>query len=466
MFDIAIIGGVFSGAALVVQCLRREGSRPLRLALIERRGEPGRGVAYGTDSPQHLLNVPAGRMSLFPDAPEDFLRYAMAQDAAVTPGSFLRRSLYGSYLRDRLREATAGAAHASLTRIAGEAVDVTGGASAWRITLADGKVLEASQTVVANGNQPPAELPQVGETLAADSRYIGDPWQPGALDRVALDQPALLVGTGLTMVDVALELKRRGMTGDLVAVSRRGLLPRPHRHHAGPALEPAALLQLLHAGPAGLRRYLKVTRLCIAELRERGIDWRDVLSSLRAATPGLWQALPESQRRRFLRHLQPYWDVHRHRLAPEVAEALERLQQSGQLQVEAARLTRLESAAPGILAEWRPRHRDLRRMLQLGSVVNCTGPEPKLHRSLDPLIRRLLQQGLLVPDPLQLGVQADPHGALLDAHGRASGKLFYLGPLLRARDWECTAVPELSVQAARLAERLLASVAVPDAALA
>jgi uncharacterized NAD(P)/FAD-binding protein YdhS len=319
--------------------------------------------------------------------------------------------------------------------------------------LADGSHFEAAQLVIANGNQPPMTLP-LAEALATESRYIKDPWEQGALDRVPMDQPVLLVGTSLTMVDVALELKRRGMTGAMVALSRRGLLPQAHRHHHGPALEPEALLRLLHAGPPGLRRYLRVTRLRVEELAERGIDWRDVLSSLRSATPKLWQGLPEAERRRFLRHLQPYWDVHRHRLAPEVAEALERLQQSGQLQIEAARLTKLEDAGSGILAEWQPRRRKLQRMLQVGSVVNCTGPEPKLHRAADPLIRRLSERELLTADPLHVGVQADEHGALLDAEGHASDKLFYLGPLLRARDWECTAVPELSVQAARLAARL------------
>lgn len=465
-FDIAIIGAGFSGTALAVQCLRRARGRPLRVVLIERHREPGRGVAYGTESPAHLLNVPAGRMSMLPEAPDDFLRYIAARDVMAAPGSFIWRSLYGAYLRARLREAQAGAAPAELRQLDAEAVDLSHRDGGCRLSLADGRTLDAGRLVLANGNQPPAELPVAGAAFSADPRYIRDPWQPGALERVPLDRPVLLVGTGLTMADVALDLKRRGMSGAMVAVSRRGLLPRSHRHHHGPALEPAVLLQLLQAGPAELRRYLRVTRLCIAELGSQGMDWRDVLSSLRPATAHLWQGLPDAERRRFLRHLQPYWDVHRHRLAPEVAEALEHLQQDGQLQVEAARITKLDVGDDSLLAEWRPRHRKLQRMLQVGSVVNCTGPETRLQRSADPLIRRLLQQGVLNPDPLQLGIQVDEHGALRDAQGRVSERLFYLGPMLRARDWECTAVPELSVQAARLAERLLAGVAAPEPALA
>ncbi|HEY1991178.1 MAG TPA: FAD/NAD(P)-binding protein [Gammaproteobacteria bacterium] len=466
MYDIAIIGGGFSGTALAVQCLRRARGRPLRLALMERRRELGRGVAYGTDSSAHLLNVPAGRMSMLPEIPDDFLRYIAARDVMAAPGSFIWRSLYGAYLHARLQEAAADAAPAQLTRFDAEAVDVADGDGRCRISLADGRTLDAARLVLANGNQPPARLPGLSEEFAADPRYVEDPWKAGALEHVPLDRPVLLVGTGLTMADVAMDLKRRGMVAPMVAVSRRGLLPRAHRHHAGPALEPAVLLQLLQGGPAELRRYLRITRLCVAELAERGIDWRDVLSSLRPATARLWQSLPDSERRRFLRHLQPYWDVHRHRLAPEAAEVLERLQQDGQLQVEAARITRLEVAGSGLLAEWRPRHRQPPRSVQVGSVVNCTGPETRLDRSTDPLLRRLTRQGLLVPDDLQLGVQVDGHGALLDSQGRVSDRLFYLGPLLRARDWECTAVPELAVQAQRLAERLLAGLTTLQPALA
>lgn len=465
-FDIAIIGAGFSGTALAVQCLRRARGRPLRIALIERHREPGRGVAYGTDSPAHLLNVPAGRMSMLPEVPDDFLRYIAARDVMAAPGSFIWRRLYGAYLHARLREADANAASAELVHVDAEAADVVQAGDSCRVVLADGRSLEAARVVLANGNQPPAELPVAGAAFSADPRYIRDPWQPGALERVPLDRPVLLVGTGLTMADVALDLKRRGMTGAMLALSRRGLMPRSHRHHHGPALEPAVLLQLLQAGPAELRRYLRITRLCLAELGSQGIDWRDVLSSLRPATARLWQGLPDAERRRFLRHLQPYWDVHRHRLAPEVAEALEHLQRGGQLQVEAARITRLEVAGDKLLAEWRPRHGKLQHSLQVGSVVNCTGPETRLQRSADPLIRRLLQQGMLNPDPLHLGIQVDEHGALLDTHGRASERIFYLGPMLRARDWECTAVPELSVQAERLAEKLLTGVAAPEPALA
>ncbi len=454
MYTIVIIGGGFSGTALAVQLLRRARGLALRVLLVERRAEPGRGVAYGTRSPAHLLNVPAGRMGLVPGEDDGFLRFAAARDASVTGGSFVMRRLYGEYLTACLEDAVA-AAPGVLERVQGEAVAYRPEGERPAVVLADGRVLQADRVVIASGNAPPGD-PAAVAGIRGSACYIGDPWSPGALESVPLDRPALLIGTGLTMLDVALELKRRGMTADMLAVSRRGLMPQPHRHHHGPALEPAAVMQQLRGGRPGVRRYLKVLRLAIAELAERGVDWRDVIGALRPFTAELWQSLDSTERRRFIRHLQPWWDVHRHRAAPEVAEAIQRLMHTGRLQVEAGRFTRMELMHGGkaVRVSWRSRRRHAETSVEAGSIINCTGPQADLRRVDDALVKDLLEQGLIQRDPLAIGVQADALGALRDAKGRVSERLFYIGPLLRARDWECTAVPELRVMAERLAEHL------------
>lgn len=456
MHTIVIVGGGFSGTALAVNLLRRAQQVPLKLVLVERRAEAGKGVAYGTRSPAHLLNVPAGRMSLLPGDEGDFLRFAAARDASVAGGSFLPRSLYGEYLSARLEEAAA-AATGVLERVQGGAVALRPDASRPALALADGRVLEADRMVIASGNAPPGDPAAVAD-IRGSACYVSDPWAQGALDVVPLDRPALLIGTGLTMLDVALELKRRGMTADMLAVSRRGLLPQAHRHHHGPTLEPAALMQQLRAGRPGVRRYLRVLRLAVAELSERSVDWRDVIGALRPFTAELWHGLDGAERRRFIRHLQPWWDVHRHRAAPEVAEAIRHLVDTGRLQVDAGRFTRIESMQGGSAARviWRSRRHRTESSVEAGSVINCTGPQADLRRVDDALVRDLLDQGLMQRDPLAIGVQVDALGALRDAKGRVSERFFYIGPLLRARDWECTAVPELRVMAERLAEHLAA----------
>jgi uncharacterized NAD(P)/FAD-binding protein YdhS len=215
----------------------------------------------------------------------------------------------------------------------------------------------------------------------------------------------------------------------------------------------------LRSGRPSVRRWLKAVRLAAAELAESGIDWRDVLGALRPVTAELWQSLDAAERRRFLRHLQPYWDVHRHRTAPEAYAALQKLLRDGRLDVQAGRLKNLRMAGQGtVRVTWRPRRGDADAQLEVGTVINCTGPGGQVERSGDPLMLSLLRQGLMVPDALGIGVQVDAGGALLNRSGQASDSLFYTGPLLKARDWECTAVPELRVAALKLADRLAVGV--------
>lgn len=455
-YDIAIIGAGFSGCALAVQLLRNFGDRPLRIAMLNRHATLARGVAYGTHSPSHLLNVPAGRMSLFPDNSDDFLNYARQIDPEITSGSFVWRSLYGSYLETRLKEAVAAAPKAEFRQITGEAVGMTppAGGGITHITSADGSAIECKMVVLATGNYAPAN-PSVPEPVFFESRaYIRDPWASNALEDIADHKPVLLIGTGLTMVDVALELDRRGFANRLLAISRRGLLPQPHRDHVPTPFDPSRLLAELSAGEGRILRYLQIVRRY--SKNSRG-DWRDIVGALRPVTATLWRRLDSAQKRRFLRHLQPYWDTHRHRMAPAIAEGLSRLVTSGKLLTGAGRLLRFESLnTESVRVSWRPRGSIETKMLEVTSVINCTGPDSNVARFQDPLFTTLRRQGFITADELGLGVRADLSGALLDRNGHPATWLYYTGPLLKARDWECTAVPELRSEAQRLAVLLAA----------
>ncbi|HEV2112320.1 MAG TPA: FAD/NAD(P)-binding protein [Gammaproteobacteria bacterium] len=454
MRTLAIVGAGFSGAATAIQLLRRHGQLPFQLALINRHPNLARGVAYGTQSPSHLLNVPAGRMGLFPDQEGDFLDFVRHYDSGVTAGSFVPRSLYGRYLEARLKHAAEQAAAMRLQPVTGEVQDLSLAADGRGALLkfSDGRTLDAEHVVLAVGNYPPAD-PSLPEADFFHSRqYIRDPWSPGALDRVPLEAPVLLMGTGLTMMDVALELAHRGQSAVQYAISRRGLLPQVHRQLPAMPLTPppAGLLE----GRPTARRYLKLTRAYVEKLAAHGGDWRDAIGALRPLTSTLWQALSPEERRRFLRHAQAYWDVHRHRTAPASGEQLGKLLAAGSLQVAAGRLRRLTGGSGGVRVLWQPRGSTREARLQVGSVINCTGPQNDITRLSDPLVRSLLAQGLIRPDPLRLGLDVDQAARVLDNGGRPSGVISYTGPLLRARDWEATAVPELRVAARKLADRL------------
>ena len=454
MTSIAIVGAGFSGTATAIQLLTRHGHLPLQVTLINRHPNLARGVAYGTHSPSHLLNVPAGRMSLFPDREGDFLEFVRRFDNSAAAGGFMPRSLYGRYLGARLKEAVGQAPKMRLQTVTGEvhALSLAADGSGAILELADGQKMPARQVVLAVGNYPPAD-PSVPEADFFNTpHYVRDPWAPGALDRVPLESPVLLIGSGLTMMDVALELAHRGISGVQHAISRRGLLPQVHRQlPAMPVNPPPAGLQ---EGRASAGRYLRLTRGYVEELAVRGADWRDAIGALRSITPALWQALDIPEKKRFLRHVQVYWDIHRHRTAPASGEQLSRLLASGQLQVAAGRLRSLSGNGGRVSVLWQPRGSTREARLEVASVVNCTGPQSDITRLSDPLMRSLLAQGLVRPDPLRLGLDVDDSDRVLDNAGRSSGVISYTGPLLRARDWEGTAVPELRVAAQRLADRL------------
>jgi len=454
---IAIVGGGFSGTLAAVHLLQGEWPDGLHLVLVNRSGPLARGVAYGTRSAAHVLNVPAGRMSAFPDDPGHFFRFARGRDPSVAEGDFVPRSLYGDYLEWVLREAVAGCeAGTCFTHRVARAVELRlcpeGGAELRLEGDGGPPALFADQVVLAAGNYSPAD-PAVPDAafFAGDARYVRDPWAPGALEGVDRRRPVLLIGTGLTMLDVALDLHGRGLEAPIHAVSRRGLLPLSHRSPAALPC-PVELGAALLAGPWTVRRYLREVRRAVAAHPE--VDWRDVLASIRPVTSALWNALPPAERARFIRHLRPYWDVHRHRAAPAISAAVHGLVRDGRLHVVAGRLLRVEAGSDGVTVRCRRRGERSAGVLQVGTVVNCTGPGGNVAALGEPLLDSLLRQGLLTPCPLGLGIRTAPGYALRDREERASEVLFHTGPLLKADYWEATAVPELRVHAARLAAHL------------
>jgi uncharacterized NAD(P)/FAD-binding protein YdhS len=449
---IVVIGGGFSGTAVAAHLLRR--GKPAKIVLVNRYGPIGRGVAYRTRIEAHVLNVPAGGMSALPEEPDDFLRFARGRDPSIGRGTFVSRRVYGEYLEHVLRSAESNAGGDTvLERIVGEVrnVEIESGKKGTSVAFADGSRRPADFVVLALGNYSPADPPAEGSAFYESPRYVRDPWIRGSLDTIREGESVLMLGTGLTMMDIALDIASRGVGRPLKAVSRHGLLPQPH---VEPATAPPlpALPPDLDQPPHTAARMLSAVRRHAAA---RGGDWRDVVGALRPLTPALWRRLDRTERARFLRHVRPFWDVHRHRAAPATAAAVSALIADSELQVRAARVVRYEPTTDGVRVVVRLRGRTETEAIFVERVVNCTGPSSDVRRVGDALLDSLLAAGRMVPDAHRLGVEVAEDGALLDASGTPSPALFLVGPLLKARDWEATAVPELRVHAARLAELLL-----------
>lgn len=439
--DLAIVGAGASGALTALQLLR-QARRPLRIGWVERGDRFGPGLAYGTRCPAHLLNVPAAGMSAFEEDPHHFLGWL----GDVPPERFVPRLRFGAYLEETLEQAERGSS-ARLVRIRGEVVGDSHVGGHVRLTLANGEAMEAEQAVLALGNPAPSEVAGVPAALLASPRYLPNPWAPSALEALPEDAPLLLLGTGLTAVDVLLALRARGHRGRVTALSRRGLLPRVHAPH--PTLPLAPLV-----GSPRLRSLLGDFRARLAEAARQGGDFRSALDAIRPETAPLWAGLPPTERRRFMRHLRALWDVHRHRLAPSIDQTVRAERDAGGFRVRAGRVREVHAEADGLLLRFRPRGARALEALRVAAIVNCTGPG-KLADHPGTLIGSLLAAGQVRLDPLGLGLSTDPEGRLLDARGRAQAGLWTLGPPRRGDVWESTAVPEIRVQARALAEALL-----------
>lgn len=454
MERIGIIGSGFCGTALAIQLLQRA-VRPLHILLFNRSGRLARGLAYGTRSNSHILNVPAERMSLFPEKPSDFLEFARQELPAAQAGDFLPRRLYGDYLQTRLDQAIAQrSTKVDFDYVHGHVIDLSRESKYFQLRLDNDQLTTCDRVVIATGNFSPA-TPQPLRELLGDPRYIEDPWRSGALDTILQTARVLLLGTGLTMYDVALTLHDRGHATPLQALSRRALLPHGHRDNSHHPLLPELPDTLLRGG--NLRQLLAQIRAFVGNAEADGFDWRDAVAALRPITPALWQALDSPEQKRFLCHLQVYWDIHRHRAAPAIAKRIGQMRQSGALQIQAARtLTASKAGDSALYLQIRPRGSCEQQLLEVDYIINCTGPCNDL-RSLDePMLKALQARGELVQDDNRIGLKVDDHYRLQNAAGHSQHGFYLLSPMLRSRYWESTAVPELRQHAERLARQLLA----------
>jgi uncharacterized NAD(P)/FAD-binding protein YdhS len=386
-------------------------------------------VAYSTTEPAHLLNVRAEGMSAWAGEPGHFAKRFEAEGG--DSHGFAQRRLFGQYLGEILDQAV----NSGNVEVAkATAISANRDGDSWRITFDDGTSAEARALVLAIGNQEPEGL---GAFVNVGRRFVRNPWGGEAGEAVGdlarNGGTALLVGTGLTMVDLVLSLNAAGHRGRIVALSRRGLIPRAHAEFDAAPIEAGEL-------PRGLRGMFRWLRR-----RSAAVGWRAAVDSLRPHSHPLWQSLDAGEQRRFLRHARPWWDVHRHRIAPEVASTVAGMIADGQLEVVAGRIQAARETAAGIEAEYRRRGTEHKRSETFAYAFNCTGPLHSITRSKDPLLRSLLDAGEVQPDHLGIGLEVSDDC-------RAGKQLWALGPLTKGRYWEIIAVPDICEQAAAVAD--------------
>ena len=415
---IVIVGGGFCGTVLAVNLLRRPPRHRTRIVVVERRAEIGRGLAYRDGPSQHLLNVPAGRMSADSRDPAQFVKFAQRHIGDITAGDFLPRRLYGEYLQDLLQTAERGApGHIHLERVHGQACAIKSVAYAgsYLVEVAGHGEFRADDVVLASGDPPPVGKPFT-TGIEGHAGYAGDPYDENA--HRTHTRSLLLIGTGLTAADAVVTAATLNPGITIHAVSRHGLVPAVQ---GGGTLNTSGLDMPESAtdAPPTARRLLAQFRSLIGKVERRGGDWRDAMMIARRAAPRLWQRLSVLERQRFLRHLRTRWDVYRHRLPPAVAARLYALRDAGQLHIHSGHIRLIESEAEKLRVLWRPRGTPHTRQLLVERVMNCTGADQRVRHSSDPLLRNLLESGLAIADPLGIGLRTGPNGGLVDRDGHA-----------------------------------------------
>ncbi|MCD9007727.1 FAD/NAD(P)-binding protein [Luteimonas sp. XNQY3] len=445
--DVLVIGGGACGALVALHLLEQGG---LRIALAEPRPAPARGVAYSTPRVEHVLNVNAARMSAFDAAPDDFLAWLRRQpesvgiDDAALAAQFAPRRLYGRYLQARL---DAHPARASLDLHAAAVVDLERDRAGCVATFASARRLHARAVVLAIGNLP-AALPR-----AAPAIETVDAWDYDAVAAIAPDADIGIVGAGLSMVDVLLTLQANGHRGRIRALSRNGLMPLAHA--PGTVPQPGGVDAMM---PLGVRARMCLLRQWASDAVAQGRPWQDALERLRPHVRALWQAWPETEQRRFLRHAARLWDIHRHRIAPGVAAIVDDMAATGRFSLQAGRLSRIEARAGRVCIDWTPRGGAPTSTI-VDVVVNATGMEKRLSHAPGRLLPALRARGLVAPGPLGLGLATCGDGEVLDANGDPVPGLWTLGASRIGELWETIAMPELRGQAARVAAGVRQSLA-------
>lgn len=450
---VAIIGGGFSGAAVAWHLLRLRPELE-RVVIIEPRAELGRGLAYSATDPSHRINVPATRMSLVPDQPTHFNDWleasgALEADPAARRSegrNFPARAVFGAYVAEQLAALGPRVRHIVA---AAEAVEARG--DGYRIRTSDGGTLEAGLVVLAVAHAPPSPPSALARALAGHPRFLPDPWKAGALDAVRPDDRVLIVGTGLTMADLVATLERLGHRGTILALSRRGLRSRGH-----PAAihDPYGDFATDPARTAGA--LVRRIRAAVAEAVAEGKSWHCVLDQVRLQGSTIWNALPLHERARLLRHLRPFWDVHRFRIAPQVEEVMDQRIAAGTLRLRAASLQSVERSGEAIAVSFRDRHTGEVTQEMFDAVLTATGPAHGRVFADNPVLAALERAGLARPDKLRLGIEVTADGRAIGRDGVPTPDLYVAGPLARGTVGELMGLPDVTNYAIRIAETLAA----------
>ncbi len=443
--DVAIVGGGFTGAVFAIH-LSRMAERPLDIAIVEPRGEPGGGLAYDTADPDHRLNAPLEVHLVYPDAPDHLRGWHAAQagpardpEALAADGNvYMRRGDFGRYVGEQLRAHVDGNQSGSAIRhVRSRVLAARRTSRGYRLSLEGGRELSAGLTVLATGYDRPRAPPPFDGAVSGRPGFLADPWDSDRLRAIPADARVLLLGMAQTASDAIAVLLRSGHRGPIAAVSRRGLRTRrrpgavsgPPPDLVDRVVRPVSLFAAAHGRHASVRGLLRTLRSEARRAEAAGGSWLEPFGDLRDSVWDLWPALPLAEKRRFLRHLRVWYDVHRFQLPPQIEARIAEAEASGQVSFEAASCVSVARDGEALSVTLRSRGGGERRRETFDAIVNCTGPGMAPDRSTNPLVRTLTARGYAAPHPAGVGFRVDGECRAIGAGGRGDPHLRIVGPL-------------------------------------
>jgi len=442
---VAVIGGGLSGSLVTINMVRRAGGA-LTVYLFEKKSEQfNKGVAYSSRLPYQLLNVQVKDMSLFDNEPAHFFVWLKENKYPYQPDDFAPRDVFGKYLTDTFNKETRKEKGREVNVIYKEVTAIAKDKDGYKVTFGENETITVDKVILSTGNFPPGDVPGLPQDVKESKSYTSHPWGGFDIKSIPASHDILMVGSGLTMIDLVLSLHTGGHRGNITVISRRGLLPLSHGD--APEYTPAQGPDLKNASVTSFLDWVKKN---VIQANAEGKNWRGVIDAIRSHIPAMWNALSLEERKRFIRHLRPFWEIHRHRMPAESIAILKEMERDGKLDLLAGRIQTAKLSGNKVNVTYRCRNSNVLKHITVDNIINCTGPETEYRKLRSPLYQSLVENKLAQTEPLALGLLANTKGFIIDAWGKVNDNIALIGPPAKGVLWECTALREIRMQAAAL----------------
>jgi uncharacterized NAD(P)/FAD-binding protein YdhS len=448
---VAIIGGGLSGTTAAIYLIKKT-NYPVEIVLFEKAKEKlCRGVAYSSELSYQLLNVPVKGMSLFIDEPQHFLNWLTNKGLNHSERDFVSRKLYGDYIKEVFTQTINTNERGGFNVVHDEVTNIKPQENKLCIQTNSETISDFDKVIICTGNFPPCDVPGISPEIINNANYISDPWSGDYIKNVSATDTVFIAGTGLTMVDQVMSLvENENYKGKIIALSRRGFLPLPHGD--APKYELSVLPNFKTITMYDLYYWFKDE---INQAEAQGANFISVFDAIRTHLPTIWMDISSKEKACFLRHLRPFWEIHRHRIPKESRSFLQNLITEGRLEVLAGRIKHISlSKKDDLIIEYTPKGAASNKIINTQWVVSCVGPQSDHKKINSPLYQNLFDCNMAITDNLGLGIKISKELNLLDSEEIPNKHIFVVGPPAKGTFWESTSLNEIRIQTHKLVEHL------------